>query len=272
FPNLSSARALILKQGVGALPCLPLPPYPPSPIFPHQPTVYSQPPLRFPNLSSVRALIMKRGVARIRQQEEGEGDDEGEEGEEGEDAGEGEEQAEGDEEAEGDEGGEGEAKEVEARQGGAAEGAGGSGAMVVGEPRKPEAMVGWTGPVNPEEEAKGWRRVPLTDNAIVEQEEAMAGWTGPVDAAEEAKGWRRVPLTDNAIVEQALGSTGIICIEDLIHEIATVGPHFLQVTGFLWPFRLAAPRGKFSKAGWFNKGGEAGNRGVEINDLIRQMA
>ncbi|CAI5942951.1 unnamed protein product, partial [Closterium sp. NIES-65] len=239
FPNLSSARALILKQGVGALPCLPLPPYPPSPIFPHQPTVYSQPPLRFPNLSSVRALIMKRGVARIRQQEEGEGDDEGEEGEEGEDAGEGEEQAEGDEEAEGDEGGEGEAKEVEARQGGAAEGAGGSGAMVVGEPRKPEAMVGWTGPVNPEEEAKGWRRVPLTDNAIV---------------------------------EQALGSTGIICIEDLIHEIATVGPHFLQVTGFLWPFRLAAPRGKFSKAGWFNKGGEAGNRGVEINDLIRQMA
>ncbi|CAI7797909.1 unnamed protein product, partial [Closterium sp. NIES-53] len=192
----------------------------------------------FPNMSSVRALIMKRGVARIRQQEEGEDDDEGEEGEEGENAGEGEEQEEGDEETEG-EGGEGETNEVEAREGAASEGAGGSGAMVVGVPRKPEAMV---------------------------------GWTGPVDAAEEAKGWRRVPLTDNAIVEQALGSTGIICIEDLIHEIATVGPHFLQVTGFLWPFRLAAPRGKFSKGGWFNKGGEAGNRGVEINELIRSMA
>ncbi|GJP48080.1 hypothetical protein CLOM_g7361, partial [Closterium sp. NIES-68] len=121
----------------------------------------------------------------------------------------------------------------------AAEGAGGSGSATVGAPQKAAAML---------------------------------GWTGPVDAEEEAKGWRRVPLTDNALVEQALGSTGIICIEDLIHEIATVGPHFLQVTGFLWPFRLTAPRGKFSKGQWFNKGGEAGNRGIQINDLIRQMA
>ncbi|CAI5476808.1 unnamed protein product [Closterium sp. Yama58-4] len=187
----------------------------------------------FPDLSSVRALIIKRGVARIRHQDEVDEGDEGEEGEEG-----GDEEEEGDEEDEGEEGGEGETKESKPRKGGAAQGAGGSGAMTV-VPKKPEAMVGWTGPVNPEEEAKGWRRVPLTDNAIV---------------------------------EHALGSTGIICIEDLIHEIATVGPHFLQVTGFLWPFRLAAPRGKFSKAGWFNKGGEAGNRGVEINELIRQMA
>jgi large subunit ribosomal protein L7e len=33
-------------------------------------------------------------------------------------------------------------------------------------------------------------------------------------------------LTDNSIIEKELGKVGIMCIEDLIHEIATVGPHF----------------------------------------------
>ena len=32
---------------------------------------------------------------------------------------------------------------------------------------------------------------------------------------------QRIPLTDNAVFEQALGSKGIICVEDLIHEIYT---------------------------------------------------
>ncbi|TYI10271.1 hypothetical protein ES332_A09G131100v1 [Gossypium tomentosum] len=35
---------------------------------------------------------------------------------------------------------------------------------------------------------------------------------------------QRVALTDDAIIEQALGKFGIICVEDLIHEIMTVGP------------------------------------------------
>jgi len=36
----------------------------------------------------------------------------------------------------------------------------------------------------------------------------------------------RLPLTDNAIIENNLGKFGIVSIEDLIHEIVTVGPHF----------------------------------------------
>lgn len=44
--------------------------------------------------------------------------------------------------------------------------------------------------------------------------------------------------------QQALGKFGIICIEDLIHEIVTVGPSFKQASNFLWPFKLSAPRGK----------------------------
>ena len=37
---------------------------------------------------------------------------------------------------------------------------------------------------------------------------------------------QRIPLTDNSVIEGVLGKHNIICIEDLIHEIVTVGPHF----------------------------------------------
>merc|ERR1712018_989893 len=48
---------------------------------------------------------------------------------------------------------------------------------------------------------------------------------------------RRTPLSDNAIIENALGKEGIICMEDLIHEIFTVGPNFKQASNFLWPLK-----------------------------------
>merc|ERR1712127_792523 len=38
----------------------------------------------------------------------------------------------------------------------------------------------------------------------------------------------RIPLIDNAIVEENLGKCGIKCMEDLIHEIYTVGPYFKE--------------------------------------------
>ena len=41
---------------------------------------------------------------------------------------------------------------------------------------------------------------------------------------------------------QALGKHNIICIEDLVHEIYTVGPAFKQASNFLWPFKLSAAR------------------------------
>ena len=37
---------------------------------------------------------------------------------------------------------------------------------------------------------------------------------------------QRIPLTDNSVIEGVLGKHNIICIEDLVHEIVTVGPHF----------------------------------------------
>ncbi|CAI8020314.1 60S ribosomal protein L7-3 [Geodia barretti] len=39
---------------------------------------------------------------------------------------------------------------------------------------------------------------------------------------------QRVPLSHNTVIEKALGKFGIICIEDLLHEIVTVGPHFKE--------------------------------------------
>ncbi|KAG5594192.1 hypothetical protein H5410_035424 [Solanum commersonii] len=83
---------------------------------------------------------------------------------------------------------------------------------------------------------------------------------------------QRIALTDNAVVEQVLGKHGIICIEDLVHEIITVGPHFKEANNFLWPFQLKAPLGGLKKKrNHYVEGGDAGNRENFINELIRRM-
>jgi len=88
----------------------------------------------------------------------------------------------------------------------------------------------------------------------------------------KAPGQRR-PLTDNGLIEKYLGKRcGIICIEDLIHEIYTVGPHFKQANKFLWPFKLTSPRsGLVRKDTHFVEGGDAGNRDTLINRLVCRM-
>ncbi|KAJ8105379.1 hypothetical protein ONZ43_g7449 [Nemania bipapillata] len=84
---------------------------------------------------------------------------------------------------------------------------------------------------------------------------------------------QRIPLTDNSIIEENLGKYGIICMEDLVHEIVTVGPNFKQASNFLWPFKLSNPNGGFRprKFKHFIEGGDLGNREEKINALIRQM-
>lgn len=71
---------------------------------------------------------------------------------------------------------------------------------------------------------------------------------------------------------QGLGKHDIICIEDLVHEIMTVGPHFKEANNFLWPFKLKAPLGGLKKKrNHYVEGGDAGNRENYINELIRRM-
>ncbi|KAH1048687.1 hypothetical protein J1N35_039471 [Gossypium stocksii] len=84
---------------------------------------------------------------------------------------------------------------------------------------------------------------------------------------------KAVPLTDNNIIEQALGKYGIICIEDIIHEIANVGPHFKEVVLFMGHLMLSKPEDRLlrGKKQPYREGGDAGNREDEINDLINKM-
>jgi large subunit ribosomal protein L7e len=82
----------------------------------------------------------------------------------------------------------------------------------------------------------------------------------------------RIPLTDNKIIEQSLGAKNILCIEDLIHEIYSVGPAFKEASNFLWPFKLNSARGGIDKKRLhYVEGGQAGNREEKINNLIRRM-
>ena len=94
---------------------------------------------------------------------------------------------------------------------------------------------------------------------------------------------QRIPFTDNAVIEGSLGSLGIQSIEDLIHEIYSVGPYFkrafkenlknlFQANNFFWPFKLSTPTGGYRRVNnHFVEGGDFGNREDKINNLVRRM-
>ena len=82
----------------------------------------------------------------------------------------------------------------------------------------------------------------------------------------------RIPIDNNEMIEQHLGRFNIVCVEDLIHEIYTVGPHFKEANSFLYYFKLNNPRGGFrKKANHFVEGGDFGNREEYINKLVNKM-
>merc|ERR1719183_3112410 len=83
---------------------------------------------------------------------------------------------------------------------------------------------------------------------------------------------QRIPLTDNKIIADTLGKEGLTCMEDLIHEIYTVGPKFRQANRFLWPFKMSAAKGGMPKKRLhFIEGGQYGDREQFINNLVRRM-
>merc|ERR1719377_502411 len=83
---------------------------------------------------------------------------------------------------------------------------------------------------------------------------------------------QRIPITTNDIIERNLGRFGIICVEDLVHEIYTCGPHFKEANSFLWTFKLSSPKGGYNrKRNHFVEGGDAGNREKYINSFVQSM-
>merc|ERR1719288_337591 len=83
---------------------------------------------------------------------------------------------------------------------------------------------------------------------------------------------KRTPITSNDLVESTLGRHGMICVEDLIHEIFTVGSNFKYVSNTLWPVKLNTPNGGWrKKTNHFVEGGDFGCREEKINALLRNM-
>jgi large subunit ribosomal protein L7e len=82
----------------------------------------------------------------------------------------------------------------------------------------------------------------------------------------------RLPILDNSIIEKHLGKQGLICMEDLVHEIYTVGGKFTKVNRFFWPFKLNPPRGGYtSVTKHYSSGGDFGNREDQISELVQRM-
>jgi len=83
---------------------------------------------------------------------------------------------------------------------------------------------------------------------------------------------QRIRIQSNDTIERSLGSKGLVCVEDVVHELYTVGKNFKTATSFLWPFKLSSPNG-----GWRDKGrhyvdgGDFGNRENRLNPLLRKM-
>jgi len=83
---------------------------------------------------------------------------------------------------------------------------------------------------------------------------------------------QRIPITDNKMIEHRLSHHGCVCVEDIIHEVLTVGPHFAQVNRALWAFHLNPPRGGYRRINkHYNDGGDFGSRETRINELVQSM-
>jgi large subunit ribosomal protein L7e len=89
-----------------------------------------------------------------------------------------------------------------------------------------------------------------------------------------SNGSQRVAIQNNDVIKTHLGKYGIEGMDDLIHEIYTVGPNFKQAQNFLWAFKLSSPNGGYvlKKHGFHEpKGGDWGNREELINKFVRRM-
>lgn len=83
---------------------------------------------------------------------------------------------------------------------------------------------------------------------------------------------QRIPITDNFCIERKLKKSNVQCVEDMVHEIFTVGSSFKYVSNFLWPFKLNTPTGGWRKKNnHYVDGGDFGNREDKINNLLRKM-
>jgi len=83
---------------------------------------------------------------------------------------------------------------------------------------------------------------------------------------------QRIRLSNNSLIQKALGKHNIVCLDDIIHQIHTVGPKFREVNNFIWPFKLSCPSGGLKqKRRHFIDRGDFGNRETYINPFVKRM-
>jgi 60S ribosomal protein uL30 len=81
----------------------------------------------------------------------------------------------------------------------------------------------------------------------------------------------RLPLSDNLVIEKHLGPN-ILCLADLTHEIAHVGPNFDTAVDFLSVFQLQDRKTQFERRTLKLKDyKEYGDIGDTINDFLKQV-
>lgn len=68
----------------------------------------------------------------------------------------------------------------------------------------------------------------------------------PAISGEEEEEEKEIILNDNNIVEETLGEYGIVCIDDIIHEISSLSVYFSNCNFFLQPFKLSREVSGFS--------------------------
>uniref|UniRef100_A0A8D2AMR9 60S ribosomal protein L7-like 1 n=1 Tax=Sciurus vulgaris TaxID=55149 RepID=A0A8D2AMR9_SCIVU len=72
--------------------------------------------------------------------------------------------------------------------------------------------------------------------------------------------------------QEHLGRFDVICLEDLIHEIAFPGKYFWEISKFLCPFHHSMARhATKNRVGFLKEMGLPGYWGERINQLIRQL-
>jgi large subunit ribosomal protein L7e len=76
----------------------------------------------------------------------------------------------------------------------------------------------------------------------------------------------------NDIIESILGKFNIICLEDIVHELAVCGKNFVEAINFLGFFLLSPTEEIKEKINVpFYKGGSQGFRGDDMNTLLKKM-
>jgi large subunit ribosomal protein L7e len=93
--------------------------------------------------------------------------------------------------------------------------------------------------------------------AMMQKKAALA------QADEEQK---TVVLSDNALVEEHLGHMGMLCVEDLVHEVYKAGPQFDDILRALKPFHVADTRTHEKHTR--DKQCRTGHLGYGINDVV----